>query len=152
MDAQRVARVEQTARRSVATAGGVDVVVPNIMDFVVDPSFLGRESLYPLQALILKLMFLAEDLLTDWDHEQLAWLTADFRSPEGVGRDRFEGGPGLQPDVLERMRRCRADGRRWFREVVMVVGRRGGKGIIGAMATAYVLWHYLALGDPHGHF
>src|SRR5204862_3435342 len=38
------------------------------------------------------------------------------------------------------------------REVVMVVGRRGGKGVLGAMCTAYVLWHHLALWDPHDHF
>jgi hypothetical protein len=55
--------------------------------------------LYPLQALLLKLIFLAEELLTEWDHEQLTRLTAGFPLPEGLVRDHFEDGRGLQPEV-----------------------------------------------------
>lgn len=39
-------------------------------------------------------------------------------------------------------------GRRWFREVVAVIGRRGSKGHMGALAGAYILWHYIQRGDP----
>src|SRR5690606_33916763 len=43
-------------------------------------------------------------------------------------------------------------GRRWFREVVSVIGRRGGKGHIGALAGAYILHHYIEKGDPQRYY
>ena len=43
-------------------------------------------------------------------------------------------------------------GRPWFRQVANISGRRGGKGHIGGYAGSYVLWNYLAFGDPQEHF
>lgn len=62
---------------------------------------------------------------------------------------RFEGEWGIQPDVLERIRINKADGRKWFREVVAAVGRRGSKGFLGAFCGAYVLAHFVMRGDVH---
>jgi hypothetical protein len=47
---------------------------------------------------------------------------------------------------------CKANGYKWFREVLLVMGRRAGKGHIGALAMAYVLWNYMAKGDPQGFY
>lgn len=43
-------------------------------------------------------------------------------------------------------------GRHWFREVVVPIGRRGSKGHMGAIAAAYVLWHYIKKGDPQDFY
>lgn len=43
-------------------------------------------------------------------------------------------------------------GRFWFREVVSVIGRRGSKGHVGALAGAYIIWHYLSHSDPQGFY
>lgn len=43
-------------------------------------------------------------------------------------------------------------GRHWFREVVAPIGRRGSKGHMGAIAAAYILWHYMAKGDPQAYY
>jgi hypothetical protein len=59
---------------------------------------------------------------------------------------------GGSPDLLGRMRACKALGYKWFREILLVMGRRAGKGHISALAMSYVLWHYMALGDPQGHY
>lgn len=52
------------------------------------------------------------------------------------------------PDLLGRMRACKALGYSWFKEILLVMGRRAGKGHISALAMAYVLWCYMAKGDP----
>jgi hypothetical protein len=107
---------------------------PDPIEFVLSDRFLDREYLYPRQATILKVIFLREDMLTPYDFDVLGEWGETFR------RTNEEG---CQPDVLERMRACVAAGRPWFREVVNVTGRRGGKGYLGAVCAAYVLWHFL---------
>ncbi len=47
---------------------------------------------------------------------------------------------------------CRQEGRRWFGEVVLVLGRRAGKGYLTSLVAAYVLWCFMATGDPQEHF
>jgi hypothetical protein len=56
------------------------------------------------------------------------------------------------PDLLGRMRACKALGYQWFKEILLVMGRRAGKGHISAIAMAYVLWNYMAKGDPQEHY
>ncbi|MGA5598473.1 hypothetical protein ACPCSE_29985 [Streptomyces cellulosae] len=56
------------------------------------------------------------------------------------------------PDLLGRMRAAKALGYRWFKEILLVMGRRAGKGHISALAMAYVLWTYMAKGDPQEHY
>jgi hypothetical protein len=131
------------------------VEVPNVIDFIVRKDFLNRPGLYPRQATLLKIFFLQDQLFTDYDLDVIGEWTTDFNDT---------GNHGIVPDVLERIRINKADGRLWFREIDAVIGRRGGKGHLGALSGAYVLYHYLHTararleddsefyGDPQGFY
>lgn len=133
-------------------------VVPDIMEFVLSPHFADR-PLYPRQATFLKLIFLEEDLLTDFDLEVIKQWTdpiIGFRLPEASKPDEtiltYQGDWGIVPDVLQRVRMLKSMGYRWFSEVFAVLGRRSGKGYIGGLSGAYVLWVFLQLFDPRDFF
>lgn len=150
----RVTHLERLHATALAASGRpvVDLEVPHIAEFVLSDAYM-RDRLYPRQLLLLKLMFCAEHLLTDYDREVLAEWSAGFEPVvRSDGTVAFAGSYGVQPDVLDRMRWCRDHGRGWMREVVAVIGRRGSKGHLGALAAAYILWHLLATGDPQKHF
>jgi hypothetical protein len=121
--------------------------LPNIISFATDPHFLGR-SLYSRQGTTLKCMFLGRDLkgrsiLTDYDHEVIAhW----------INRWKETGAEGIQPDIYERMEQCWNEGRHWFAEVVLPIGRRGSKNFLGGIAGAYIKYFFHELGDVHGQF
>jgi hypothetical protein len=117
--------------------------VPDPITFVLSPKWLNRPNLYPRQATLLKIIFLRTDLLTEYDHDVIdEWEQSFVRS----------GNNGITPGIRERMKFLKALGYPWFREALLVLGRRAGKGYVSALAMAYVLWSYLALGDPQGHF
>lgn len=119
------------------------VQVPDPITFVVSPKWLDRPQLYPRQATLLKVIFLREDLFTDYDYSVVAeWEQSFLRT----------GNNGIVVGVLDRMRYLKAQGYPWFREVLLVLGRRAGKGYISALAMAYVLWNYLGKGDPQEHY
>jgi hypothetical protein len=117
--------------------------VPDPITFVVGSEWLDRKNLYPRQATLLKVIFLREDLFTDYDYDVVEEWEQSFRRT---------GNNGITPGILERMRYLRANGYRYFREVLLVLGRRAGKGYLSALAMSYVLWGYLAKGDPQGHY
>jgi hypothetical protein len=118
-------------------------VPPDIITFVVGEEYLHRSNLYPRQATLLKVIFLREDLFTDYDYQVVEEWSENYRQT---------GYNGIVPDILERMRILHAQGYRWFREVLLVMGRRAGKGHIAGLAMAYVLWCYLAKGNPQFHY
>lgn len=120
---------------------GLDV--PDPITFVVSPDWLDRPQLYPRQATLLKVIFLREDLFTDFDYR----VVQEWEESFALSRKN-----GITPNVLGRMRYLRDNGYKWFREVLLVMGRRAGKGYISALAMSYVLWNYLAKGDPQGHY
>jgi hypothetical protein len=131
----------------------------SIIEFVTSDAYLNRPTLYPRQATLLKVMFLEEESLTQYDYDVIGeWgegftrIEPDLAARERGEMPRYEGLTGIVPDVLERMKRCRDEGRRWMREVVSIIGRRGSKGYIGALATSRVLWHYVNLLDPQDHY
>ncbi len=129
--------------------------VPDIIEFVLSDKYLGRPNLYPRQATLLKTIFLQDELYTDYDYQVLEEWTDGFSmnpNPNEDGVMRFQGTNGIQPDVLQRIHMNKAEGRKWFRECVVVIGRRGGKGYLGGLCGAYVLWNYLAKGDPQGYY
>lgn len=135
--------------------------VPDIIEFVTSPHFLNRPNLYPRQATFLKVLFLELEMLTQYDLDVIGEWSTGFRlpdrpptalDPESDAVLRYEGDWGIVPDVLERMEMLRALGYRWFRQTLAVLGRRSGKGYIGGLAGAYVLWYYLMLGDAREHF
>lgn len=146
----RLARLESASTACAAGQAGTGAAlpVPNIMDFVTSPRFLDRPLLYPRQATLLKIIMLEVELLTSYDLGVIAEWESGFRLFEREADQGFEGAVGLAPGTVERMRACRAEGRSWFREVVLVLGRRAGKGYLSSLVTAYVLWRLLALGDP----
>lgn len=151
----RVIQAEMRDRRSVSEP----LVVPSLPEFVLSPEYLAQPLLYPSQLTLLRAIFCDVDGLTSYDRETLASWGGGFSSGEGLdGVPRFvptqgwDYAKGTSPDVIERMRACRAAGRRWLREVNLVIGRRGGKGHIAAIATARFLYELLALGDPQAYF
>lgn len=117
--------------------------VPDPITFTVGEDWCNRSNLYPRQATLLKVIFLREDLFTDYDYEVVDEWERSFK---------HTGNNGITPGILNRMRYLKAQGYPWFREVLLVLGRRAGKGYVAAIAMAYVLWNYLAMGDPQGHF
>ncbi|WP_426571370.1 hypothetical protein [Aquihabitans sp. McL0605] len=135
--------------------------VPPLAKFYLGPEFMKQPKIYPLQMTMLRVIFCDVEGLTEFDHEALRTWGAGFeKRPLEPGATTWHYEPsrdteytkGTTPDVIERMRLSRAAGRRWLREFNGVIGRRGGKGHIGSLACARLLWELLALGDPHAHF
>lgn len=122
--------------------GGIEV--PDPITFVVSPLWLNRPNLYPRQATLIKVVFLREDLFTEYDYQVIEEWQEQYRNSNGT--------EGLAPGLLKKMRRLRKRGHKWFREVLLVMGRRAGKGHVTALCMAYVLWNYMALGDPQGYY
>jgi hypothetical protein len=119
------------------------LAVPDPITFALSPKWLDRPQLYPRQATLLKVIFLREDLFTDFDYQVVdEWETSFRRTGEN----------GITPGVLERMEYLRENGYFYFREVLLVLGRRAGKGYVSALAMAYVMWRYMAKGDPQGFY
>lgn len=117
-------------------------IPPDPITFVISPHYLNR-PLYPRQATVLKVIFLRTDMLTDYDREVIAEWETSFS---------FSQNNGVVPGIIDRMYQLRDQGAPWFREILLVMGRRAGKGYISALATAYVLWTYLSTYDPQGNF
>lgn len=149
------AEAEHLAERQAVPVLPVPSPPPNIIDFVTGKEWLNKPSLHPRQATMLKVIFLQDHLFTPFDMDVITEWTRDFTAT---------GNRGIAPDVLRRIEMNKAEGRKWFREVDAVIGRRGGKGYLGALCSAYVLWHYLTVdwdhpdransffGDPQGYY
>lgn len=143
-------------------AGPLDILewysgppVPDPITFVVSPEWCDRPNLYPRQGTMLKLIFLRTDLLTDYDREVIDDWIADFEqtNPDAGLENKFTAETnGCQPDIYQRMEFLKSRGYKWFPEVILAIGRRGSKGYISALAMAYVLWNYLAKGNPQEHY
>lgn len=119
------------------------VKVPDPITFVISPDYLNRPNLYPRQATLLKIIFLRTDLLTEYDYKVINEWETNFKQT---------GYNGIVPGIVKRMNYLREQGYPWFREVLLVMGRRAGKGHIAALAMAYVLWNYMQNADPQAHF
>lgn len=115
------------------------IQVPDPITFVVGEQWCNRSNLYPRQATLLKIIFLRDDLFTEFDNQVIDEWEAEYART---------GNHGLVPQVRWRIKWLKAQGYKWFREVLLVMGRRAGKGHVTALAMAYVLWNYMAKGDP----
>src|SRR5580765_1714398 len=137
---------------SIKRVGKLDV--PDIITFVTGKRWLNR-TLYPKQATLLKIIFLRADLFTDYDYEVIAEWEQNFKD---------SGSNGTPPGLIKRIEWLQKereeqqdkfgyfDERGWFRELVLVLGRRAGKGYICALAFAYVLYRYMSCWDPQIRF
>lgn len=90
--------------------------------------------------------------MTEYDYEVIEEWSRGFTLNPNQKRNpldpmRYEGDWGIQPDVLARIQVLKSWEYRWFHEVVFVGGRRGGKGHIGALCGAYILWAYILKGN-----
>jgi hypothetical protein len=154
-------RLEQAALQAQALAPSRSVrsvseriadwgLVPDmrILDFVL--TVLGVHP-YPRQGTLLKVAYLEN--LTRFDLEVLTrWARGFRRSRDPQGVLRFEGGYGTPADVIERMAHCRALGRRWASELILVMGRRGSKSLLAAICAARMIYELLLLVDPQDYF
>jgi len=129
--------------------------VPDIVEFVTSPEFLGMDLAYPQQMLMLKIHFLQVDLLTSDDLAILATWAEGFTAPLPDPTHpvpHYTGQRGICPDILERVEAMRSRDRRWFRQSVWPWGRRAGKNHLAAIAALYLLWQVMALGEPRTVF
>lgn len=140
-------------------ASGADQrwMVPDIIEFTTSDQYLNKPSLYPRQATLLKVIFLQTELFTDYDYEVLEEWSLGFKLPDGVSASgqvedvttkHYTGEWGINPDIMQRIQWLKDHGHPWFSIVLAVQGRRSGKGHIGAICAAYVLWHYICASDP----
>jgi hypothetical protein len=137
------------------------MAVPSVAEFIISPDYLNQDKIYPWQLSMQRLFFLDLDGMTAYDHDVYRDLGSGFeRMPIEPGSTRWLYEPtrgreyvrGMPPDVLDRVEELLAQGRRWFREMNLVWGRRGSKGHSGALAGARLLYELLALGNPQAHF
>jgi hypothetical protein len=120
--------------RGVADAG------PKQLDVVAFTRQILGLDLYPVQQTILRLIFLDVEHMTAFDNTTIDRWTASWSG----------GHPnqGVVPDVWDRVNVLRAKGDRHFREVLLLIGRRGGKSYLGAVATAYQIYTLITWGHP----
>lgn len=118
--------------------------VPSIVEFIFSDRYLGRPNLYPRQLTLLKVITLQTELFTSYDEDVIAEWATEFE---------HTGNHGIVPDIEQRLKIAKdEENRPWFRENVIAIGRRGSKGFSGGLLGAYVLWHYMAKGDPHAFY
>jgi hypothetical protein len=138
-------------------AGPLDVLgwydgppVPDPITFVIGEDWLDKPQLYPRQATLLKIIFLRDDLFTDFDRAVIADWQRRFAetNPEADAGKFSAQTKGLQPDLMQRIAYLKKRGYKWFPELIIAIGRRGSKGYLSALCMAYVLWNYLAKGNP----
>lgn len=151
----RVAKAETKAASISAPAAGAGLGPGqrplDVVEFVLGKSWLDRSGIYPRQLTLLKIMTLAAHLFTPFDWKVIAEWSTGFTRDEDHGGS-WTGTWGTAPDLQRRIERCVEAGRLWFRHPVLVIGRRGGKGHVGALMMAHVLWWYITLPDPHEFF
>lgn len=138
-------------------AGPLDVLawydgppVPDPITFVIGSDWCDKPNLYPRQATLLKIVFLRDDLFTDYDRAVIAEWQQRFRetNPDAADNKFSAQTKGIQPDLYQRIAYLKKRGYRWFPEFILALGRRAGKGYIAAVCMAYVLWNYMAKGNP----
>jgi hypothetical protein len=138
-------------------AGPLDVLswfdgppVPDPITFIISEDWLGKPGLYPRQATLVKIVFLRDDLFTDYDREVIAGWQQRFRetNPDAADNKFSATTKGVQPDLFERIAYLKKRGYKWFPEFILALGRRAGKGYIAAVCMAYVLWNYMSKGNP----
>lgn len=149
-------RIDQLDRRAKAKArstrpAATPAIAPNIVVFATSKNFLGLD-LYPAQATLLKVITLALELLTPFDHNLIQRWATGFKHIDDPDNPRYEGTEGISPDVYERINWCRDQRLPWFSQVALVIGRRGSKGLLSAILLLWRVYQLLLLDDPAAHY
>lgn len=110
-----------------------------IAEFAESSEYCGK-PLFPLQRILLKLIFLEE--MEGWEEDLLTWMINGGRKNEIL----------LSPDLRARRDYCREHGFSHFSEIDLVGGRRSSKGHITGLAGAYKLWQTREIPDPATFF
>ena len=118
--------------------------IPDIITFAEHPAFLNGQKLFPRQKTLLKLICLETENLTEYDYAVIEEWTKNFET-DGTKI-------GVSPDIMDRIAINKEQGRPYFREIINITGRRGGKGHIGGILGAYLNWKLLMLDDPQYHY
>ncbi len=114
----------------------------SIEEFVTSPKYLGYKP-YPKQMTLLKLIFLETDNMTAFDIKTIEEWRAGFGGKESYG---------IQPDIWHRIKWLKDRGYRRFPHVQNVMGRRGGKGWIGAILAAELISYMITLDNWQDYY
>lgn len=119
------------------------IEMPDIVTFAEHPSYLGKR-LYPRQRSLLRLIFLETEHMTEYDVEVISEWAQRFN----LGQDRI----GVSPDVWKRVKWLKENGYPHFREIANISGRRGSKGLLGAILGARQIYRLIQLGNPQEYY
>ena len=148
---KEIDRLRQAANKRLVSKVPPEVVIPKggIVQFATDPAGLGCD-LYPRQGTLLKTMTLDIPNMTDFDYQVIEELTNGFV----LDTDGFEyrGREGTPPDLFDRIEWCHSKGLSWFRNNVLVIGRRGSKNFCASIMVAWLVWKLVNLGNPQEHY
>jgi hypothetical protein len=128
--------------------------VPDPVTFLIGQDWLDKPNAYPRQVTLLKVVFLRDDLFTDYDRAVIAEWQQRFRdtNPDAEDNKFSAQAKGIQPDIYERISYLKRRGYKWFPEFILALGRRAGKGYLAAVCMAYVLWNYISKGNPQEYY
>jgi hypothetical protein len=112
---------------------------PDIIEFAQSERYLGL-ALYPAQRVILGLIYLKVPDVGSYDHR----LIEEWRHRFSAGDDVV----GVPPDIWERVHWLKEHGYGHFKDVILIVGRRGSKTFMAAIIAAYEIFRLMSLGCP----
>jgi hypothetical protein len=96
--------------------------------------------LYPIQRTILRMIFLDLDRMTAFDRRTIERWRTSF-DPKGYAI-------GVPADIWDRIDTLRAEGWFHFREVMLLIGRRGGKNLLAKVVAGYLLYRLIRMDCP----
>jgi hypothetical protein len=115
----------------------------SIIEFATSDAYC-HKRLYPRQATLLRLMYLETEQMTQYDLDVIEEWRKGFKKRKDIF--------GVQPDVWDRVEYLKSRGYRHFPHIQAVLGRRGSKGLIGAIAGAEQLAYFYSLDDWQAHY
>jgi hypothetical protein len=111
----------------------------SIIEFATSETYC-NQSLYPRQQTLLRLIYLETERMTQYDRDVIDEWREGFTSDLAVC--------GVQPDIWERIEYLKHRGYRRFPHIQLVLGRRGSKGLIGALLAVEMIARLIALDNP----
>ena len=147
----RIDKAETKARQR--TPRGLQPLVEHPVGIVYFVTTMLGKGLFPRQGSLLKLMALAADEFTEYDLSVYDhWMSRFERVVDEDGDLVWEGQWGMPGDVLWRVDRCIERGAAWFNEILLILGRRSGKGYLTSALFSWRVWKLLEMGDPHTEY